>query len=168
MFAALVGMFPRAGLAPAPPAMFTMRPQLFFFMWGITNWDMRRYPYVLSVSASVINSASSSRISPPRAAPALLMRMSTPPKFATHASTTFLQPSSEFKSEETDMPSPPAAFTSSTAVAKSASSRAVTHTRAPSFASAIAHSRPMPRLAPVTMATFPVKPKSISSLLRKS
>ena len=37
----LVGRFPRAGLAPAPPQTLMIRPQLFFFIWGTTNCAMR-------------------------------------------------------------------------------------------------------------------------------
>ena len=40
--AMLVGMFPAVGLAPAPPAMFTMRPQPFARIEGMQSWAMRR------------------------------------------------------------------------------------------------------------------------------
>ena len=174
-------MLPRPGLVPAPPAIWTMRPHRFSRIYGITSCDIRRYPWALSAIPSSICSVGRSRMSPPRAAPAQLMRMSMPPKVPAASRTTRRQSSIKVRSAVTASPSPPvpafwplstfwspAASISRTTSSSRSRFRAVTHTRAPSRARASAQQRPMPRLPPVTIALLPRSFRSMITVSDRS
>ncbi len=99
-----------------------------------------------------------------RRMPALLMRMSRPPKVSTADCTRRSAPSQSLMSSVLAMASPPMASISSTTSWAGPWSvpspsieppRSLTTTLAPWWASSSACSRPMPRPAPVTMATRP-------------
>ena len=91
--------------------------------------------------------------------PTLFTTMSSPPNEAMAAPTTDVAPSSVDRSAATPraLPGPGAAATASSSVA---SPRAQNTTSAPSSTSRVAIARPMPRLEPVTSATFPASPSS--------
>src|SRR5689334_12827539 len=59
------------------------------------------------------------------------------------------------------MASPPAALMPSATSLQASALREETTTLAPSFASSSAEERPMPRLEPVTIATFPVRSNGV-------
>src|SRR3984957_18830018 len=99
-----------------------------------------------------------------RRIPALLTRMSRPPKVSTAWSTTFLPPSHELMSSPLTAASPPRSLMRATTSSAGCSAADVlvrapptslTMTRAPSLDKRSASSRPMPLPAPVTMATLP-------------
>ena len=58
---------------------------------------------------------------------------------------------------------PPAVLMAASVASRSASVRATSATRAPDAASRVAMARPMPRVAPVTMATLPLTSRSVVS-----
>src|SRR3954454_16857558 len=140
------------------PVMLTMRPQPRSSM-PASRWPVSwRWRVKLSVSAS---SHCSSEASLPngRLPPALLTRISTAPSASVAAQAICAGASGSMKSAAiTAGRVPPAASISSPSSSSAASRRAVTASRAPSWASARAIPRPMPLLAPVTSA-----PRSFSS-----
>ena len=93
------------------------------------------------------------RISPSRVIPALLTRISSLPAvsaiFSTVSPSAFLSP----RSQVWNSADPPAALISSTRLSSASAERASPKTWCPSAARRRAMPRPMPRLAPVTMAS---------------
>src|SRR5438445_1532672 len=90
-------------------------------------------------------------VGPP--SPALLTSVSMRPKAFSPASTIAFAPSSDAASQREATASPPPARTSATVSPSSASDRAAHTTFAPSRAKSRLITRPMPLLAPVTIAT---------------
>lgn len=95
---------------------------------------------------------------------ALLTSVVTVPYRSSAAPTMATTSSSWARSVRTNTASPPAARISSSTAAPSSSLRPVTTTRAPSRAKRTAVARPIPRVDPVTIATFPASrsPDAIS------
>ena len=89
--------------------------------------------------------------------PALLNAMSSPPNRSVASATSDAASSSERTSPASATATPPAASISATTLASSASRRAASTTLAPSWANSLAVARPIPVLAPVTIATLPFK-----------
>src|SRR6478735_3038463 len=103
-------------------------------------------------------------MSAPLPSPTLLTSTSMRPKALTAASTTERTPLSVDTSALTETTRALAAALACSwraALASASSPRAQITRLAPSAASAVAPARPSPRLPPVTMATFPVSPRSI-------
>ena len=107
-----------------------------------------------------------------RRMPALLTRMSSWPKVSTACSTRALAPSHELTSEALTAASLPSALMISTTSSAGCLSppspwreapTSLTMTLAPSEARRRASSRPIPRPAPVTMATLPSSIPMVSS-----
>ncbi len=93
-----------------------------------------------------------------RSRPALLKAMSRPPNVPTASSTERLGVGFVARRRRPmRRAEPPASTISATSVSSSASRRAATMTLAPCSANSFAVAWPMPELAPVTMATFPMR-----------
>ena len=94
------------------------------------------------------------------AAPALLTSTSTVPKAPIVASTSAWTWAGSVTSVGTATARPPADWISFAARSRASGLRAARATDAPAAANAVAMARPMPRLPPVTMATWPSSEKS--------
>src|SRR6185437_11025003 len=149
--------------AVSPPT-FTIRPHPAFRMYGAHALHIRKYPtnFVFRSSSSAFSSASSKsfRTRPPGAA-AQLTRISTLPSsaavFATSSRTA--RESVVSTGRGTTVPFVDARISAAACSSAEAVLEAMT-TATPSAASLRAVSLPIPTLPPVTMATFPVKPRS--------
>ena len=159
----------RAGAALPPPIVaLTIAPPPRSRIDGTTPRQKRTAPITLSWMSAI--QASSSSASRPWAAeaPALLIRMSTPPNSAVTASMNRSTSPFDVTSAACAKTSPaPAARSSSAACSSGAARRAQIATRAPSPASRRAVASPIPSLPPVTIATLPSRPSSsMRSVLR--
>src|SRR5450759_3175329 len=126
-------------------------------MWRPTAWLVKKRPLRLT---AIIASQSSSRTSNASwfaPSPALLTRMSIRPWAATAESTAARMPGTSVTSSCSASTRPPSGAVQETSTS---GSRTPTRTSAPLAASALATSRPIPRPAPVTRATCPVRSKS--------
>src|SRR5438552_3958227 len=143
-------------MAPAVDAMLITRPPLFCrIMSFVAARVMRNAPRRLT---SMTRSQSSSFMRtrrPSRMTPALLTRMSTRPNRCLAASTNRSASSRITASATTPRTAPPRASSSLAERWSRAASRPETTTAAPASASNVAIARPMPRLPPVTIATWP-------------
>jgi len=124
--------------------------------------DEPHVPEELEREAVLQASSLSARKSPRVVAPALATTMSMPPKALTVASTSVAGAAASRRSATWASARPPALTTSSARARNASPLRAASATAQPARASSAAISAPMPRLAPVTTATFPVSAISIS------
>src|SRR6516225_11297595 len=114
----------------------------------IRNAPRRCTPSTVSQSASVILNSRLSLITP-----ALLIRTTGGPRSAATLPTAASTWSAWLTSAPTAMARPPASVIASTVPVQAEASRSSTATAMPSVASRVAVAAPMPRAAPVTMAT---------------
>ena len=157
----LVGSARAGGALPPPIVALTIEPPPRSRIDGTTPRQKRTAPITLSwMSASQASSSSDSR---PCAAdaPALLIRMSTPPNSAVTALTNRSTSAADVTSAACANTSPPvSARSSSAARSRFSARRAQIATRTPSLASRRAVASPIPSLPPVTIATLPSSPSS--------
>src|SRR5216683_1756792 len=118
-----------------------------------------------SSNASRHASSANCASAPTRAPPALFTSTSTPPKALKVASAHCPICVASLTSPGCANTSAPAALSSPAACSSTSAPRAHMLRRIPSSASALAIARPRPRLAPVIIATFPLRPRSISHSL---
>ena len=146
--------------------MVRMRPHFLARMPGSTS-RISRTVDISETSTAPCQAASSNSSKKPRGGPPqLAMSTSGSPKPCLTWATSARTSSAFVTSARTASTSAfVLARTSSAAVLSSASLRAQMATRAPSAASASAHALPIPLLAAVTSATFPLSPRSIPRLL---
>src|SRR5437763_3453950 len=158
--AALAAKAPFSPSGSDLPVMLIMRPHLRAIICGSSRCVSCRWRRKLSVSASSHCSSDDSSVKR-RLPPALLIRMSTPPRPASALSAMRYGAWSARKSCSTMTIEVPASRCSSSS---SARRRATTASVTPSRESESAMARPMPMLAPVTSARLPAMPRSISAL----
>jgi hypothetical protein len=129
--------------------------------WGTAARVTRTAARKLMVSVQVQSSSLTERKPPVRGrtAPTLLTRMSSPPKTEIAASTSRKGPSGVVRSTKTGSTGKPAASRDRS----SHRSRAAATTLTPSSARAWVTARPIPLLAKVTTAVFPVRYRSMIS-----
>ena len=134
-----------------------MRPHLRARMPGSTACVTRKHDFRFATITSSQSRSLISSIGCGREIPALFTRMSTAPTFSslsrTSRSTSVAEDTSAWMLAHRRPNSP---TRSATACASSARRRQFTTMSAPASASAKAMARPIPRLDPVTRATFPV------------
>src|SRR5258706_1441953 len=142
-----------------------IRPLRCRFMIGATARHMRKVP--LRFTSWLRSQTSSDKVSmePPGATPALLTRTSMRPWAATIAPTTSVMRAASRTSQRWCSPRQPLALHSALSASRYSGRTSVTTVMAPSPASVVAISRPMPRPAPVTRATLPWRSMSIGILL---
>src|ERR1017187_1819615 len=138
-------------------------------MWGMTARQNRRMAESL-VTVISCQSASEAAIMPPaHARPALLTIISTLPKRSTADATTRSGSPESPTSAATHSTSTPNRLPMSLAVLERRSAPRATRTRfTPLSANSVAIARPIPALAPVTMAVFPAMPKFMSCSLHQA
>src|ERR1035437_8718237 len=137
-------------------------------MWGMTARQNRRMAESLVMVISC-QSASEAAIRPPaHARPALLTIISTLPKRSTTDATTRSGSPESPTSASTRSTSTPNWLPMPLAVLERRSAPRATRTRfTPLSANSLAIARPIPALAPVTMAVFPAMPKFMSCSLHQ-
>jgi hypothetical protein len=160
-----VGSERAAGALPPTVVTFTMAPPPRAFIIGITSRQKRtaaislRSRSICQVASSTASKAAAAEV------PALLTRMSTPPKRPTAAFTNASMSGIRVTSAGCARISAPVAFSMAPAAARSTSGRrAHMATFAPHPASFSAVARPSPSLAPVMIATLPLSPSSMESM----
>src|SRR6058998_743062 len=160
----LESMSPSTGCFTELDWIVRMRPHPAFFMCGSTSRIRRTTERCTCAKAACHCSSVSSAKGPGGGPPALATRMSTPPRVSADRATTRRMSSARAASALMASASAPVLiFTSAAASWSAASPRAHMTTRAPSAASPMAQALPMPRLAAITSATFPLSPRSMPS-----
>jgi len=152
--------FARGCLAPML-VRFTIRPPPWRFMCGIASRARRIAANSLSSKSACHIASVAAANSPVAEVPALLTRMSSRPKAASVSATTRSQSAALLTSACTGATRPPAARISAAVCSSRSRPRAAIATAAPSCASSTAVARPMPCVPPVTIATFPFRPRSM-------
>src|SRR5437763_10559249 len=149
---------PRTPLSPAVEDMLTMAPPPLSSMAGISYFMQRKTPRRLTRTArsksSTATSASGAGMWP---SPALLKAASRRPQASRVCATRRSTEAGSPTSVGTASAWPPEALMSSATAARACSSRAASTTVAPAAAKVRTAAAPMPRLAPVMMATLPVR-----------
>src|SRR5689334_5141043 len=158
-------MFGRAS-SLVSDAMWTILPAFFAIIVGstacaTTNGAVRLVAITASQSAGA-----NSTIGPRRWMPALLNRMSMPPRSATIAATAECTAARSVTSNTLLPAAKPSPRSLAAASSASADLRALSTTVAPARASPAAIAKPSPRYAPVTSATFPERSKNGSVMRR--
>src|SRR5215472_5660807 len=158
-----VGMDDALGARPPRLVTLIMRPPPTLRISGMTARIKRIAPQTFRLKSDSQSASLTASKGLAMDVPALLTRMSIRPKLLSVISSTRLTVSAAVTSPCTGNTVPPVAVRMSCAAASNTSGRRATKTaRAPSEAMRWAAAFPIPSLPPVTMATFPVSPKSMS------